>query len=242
MLFKEKIDLNNIYFRYTSDSTWVLKNINLSISKGAVIGIVGKTGVGKSTLIDILVGLLHPTTGKLKIDGIEISPLNIRSWQNCIAHVPQNIYLSDGTVAENIAFGKTKNQIDYEKVRQVAYMAQIGRDIDGWDEKYDTVVGERGIRLSGGQIQRIGIARALYKDASVIILDEATSALDNQTEIEMMRAIQSFGKGHTVIMIAHRRSTLINCSKIIELGNEGIVWSGTYPELLEKPINKLSSI
>ena len=179
--FERELKLTELNFRYTEDSPWVLKNINLSLKKGARIGFIGVTGSGKSTLIDIIMGLLPPTNGKLMIDQQPINSQNCRAWQAHIAHVPQNIYLSDSTIEENIAFGIAKEEIDHQRVKKAAQQAQIAELIEEWEEGYQTFVGERGIRLSGGQRQRIGIARALYKKSNVLIFDEATSALDNET-------------------------------------------------------------
>jgi len=165
--FKKEIKITNLNFRYTKDSPWVLKNISLSLEKGTSIGFIGVTGSGKSTLLDIIMGLLPPTSGKLIIDQQPINNQNNRSWQAHIAHVPQNIFLSDGSIEENIAFGFAKEKIDYQRVKKVAKQAQIAELIEEWKEGYQTFVGERGVRLSGGQRQRIGIARALYKEANV---------------------------------------------------------------------------
>jgi ATP-binding cassette, subfamily B, bacterial PglK len=215
--FKEEIKLTNLNFRYTKESPWVLKNINLSLKKGSRIGFIGETGSGKSTLLDIIMGLLPATSGKLMIDQQSIDSKNRRAWQAHIAHVPQNIYLSDSNIAENIAFGVLKEKIDLQQVKKAAQQAQIAEVIEGWKDGYQTFVGERGVRLSGGQRQRIGIARALYKKANVLIFDEATSALDNETEQEVMKAIEELGKEITVLIIAHRLTTLKGCNKIVKL-------------------------
>ena len=222
MPFKFSINIRALNFCYREGSAYVLHDINLEIKKGSRVGFMGTTGSGKSTLIDLLMGLLEPTSGVLEVDGISIWPDNQRSWQDNIAHVPQNIFLSDSTIEENIAFGVAKEEINYELVRQVAIQAQIAETIEGFDGKYKTLVGERGVRLSGGQRQRIGIARALYKKANIIIFDEATSALDGETESAVMQAIDNLSADLTVIIIAHRISTLSNCSQIIEL-SEGRV-------------------
>lgn len=215
--FKKEIKLTNLNFRYTKESPWVLKNLNLSFTKGSRIGFIGATGSGKSTLLDIVMGLLPATSGKLMIDQQTIDSKNRRAWQAHIAHVPQNIYLSDSTIAENIAFGVLKEKIDLQQVKKAAQQAQIAEVIEDWKDGYQTFVGERGVRLSGGQRQRIGIARALYKKANVLIFDEATSALDNETEQEVMKAIEELGKEITVLIIAHRLTTLKGCNKIVKL-------------------------
>ena len=220
--FKRQINLRQVFFRYGPQAPWVLKKVNLIIDKGSRVGFVGTTGSGKSTLLDIVMGLLQPTEGALVIDGQPITPANHRAWQAHIAHVPQAIFLADSTIEENIAFGIPKENIDRKRVQQAAQQAQIADIIETWPRQYKTFVGERGIRLSGGQRQRIGIARALYKQADVIIFDEATSALDNETEQAVMRAIEGLSKDLTVLIIAHRLTTLKNCTQIVELGAGGV--------------------
>lgn len=229
--FLKSIEIKNLSFRYTVDGPWVLKDLNIEVSKGMRIGIVGSTGSGKSTLLDIIMALLEPTQGNMSVDGRNIDKETMRAWQANIAHVPQSIFLSDSTIAENIAFGVNLDQINMDKVRFAARQAQIDKHINNLKEGYYTFVGERGIRLSGGQRQRIGIARALYKNASVIIFDEATSALDHETEGAVMEAIDSLQKELTIFLIAHRLTTVRNCNKIIELQSGKIVRSGTYEEL-----------
>ncbi len=231
--FKQKITLSNLDFRYPENTTWVLqKDFNLSIPKGGRIGFIGTTGSGKSTLLDIIMGLLQPTNGSMLIDDIEITAKNNRAWQAHIAHVPQTIFLADTTIAENIAFGVPLNQIDFVRVRQAAQKAQISSVIESWEKQYQTLVGERGIRLSGGQRQRIGIARAFYKKADVIIFDEATSALDNKTESAVIKAIESLGEDITLIIVAHRLTTLKNCTQIVELENGQIKRIGSYENII----------
>ena len=232
--FHKQIELNNLSFRYTERTPQVLNTLNLAIYKGSRTGFIGVTGSGKSTLLDIVMGLLQPTEGTLAIDGQSITSDNNRAWQAHIAHVPQAIYLSDSTIEENIAFGIPKGKIDHERVKQAALKAQIADIIETWPKKYKTYVGERGIRLSGGQRQRIGIARALYKQADVIIFDEATSALDNETEQAVMQAIETLGQDLTVLIIAHRLTTLKNCDQIVELADGGIKRIGTYDEIVSK--------
>ena len=232
--FEREICFRQLDFRYTSDTPWILRKLELSISKGARVGFIGETGSGKSTLLDIVMGLLSPTDGCMEIDGVPITATNQRSWQALVAHVPQMIFLTDSSVAENIAFGLPREQIDMERVLSAAHQAQIADLVDSWPAKYETVVGERGIKLSGGQRQRIGIARALYKQAKVIIFDEATSALDSHTEDAVMRAIDSLGGDLTILIIAHRLSTLKMCEKIIELGERGVLRTGNYAEIVGK--------
>ena len=232
--FDKEIKLTNLSFRYNQESPWILKNINLSLKKGSNIGFIGSTGSGKSTLLDIIMGLLSATEGDLFIDQQPIDNKSRRSWQMNIAHVPQNIYLSDNSIEENIAFGVSKDKIDHQRVRKVAQQAQIAQLIEQWQEGYQTFVGERGIRLSGGQRQRIGIARALYKKASVLIFDEATSALDNETEREVMEAIKDLDGEITVLIIAHRLTTLRNCDKVVKLDNNHVLSVGSYKEMVNK--------
>ncbi len=236
--FHESIALTELGFRYSPSGPRVIQGLNLSFPKGSHVGFIGTTGSGKSTLLDILMGLLCPTEGCLEIDGVPITLENIRPWQAHIAHVPQSIFLADTTIAENIAFGVTFDQIDHERVRHAAQKAQIAQTIESWDKQYRTVVGERGIRLSGGQRQRIGIARALYKRADVIVFDEATSALDNGTEREIMQAIEALGDELTIIMVAHRLTTLKGCDQIVELESGAVKQIGTYDEIIGKAIRQ----
>lgn len=223
MQFGEDITLNNISFKYAGNSKLVLNGINLKIKKGLRIGFIGTTGCGKSTLIDIIMGLLEPTAGFIAIDGNNLTKSNRQSWQSHIAHVPQSVFLADTSIARNIAYGVPEELIDFEKVKLAANQAQLADIIDTWADKYDTRVGERGVQLSGGQCQRIGIARALYKQADLIVLDEATSALDGETEKEILASIEKLSSDITIIMIAHRLNTLDFCDEIIELGKGGIL-------------------
>lgn len=221
--FRQQICLKQVSFRYNPQSPWVLKNIELAITKGSRVGFIGATGCGKSTLLDIIMGLLQPSEGTLEIDGEPITLSNHRSWQVHIAHVPQVIFLSDNSIEENIAFGVHKDKIDLERVRHAARQAQLADTIETLPEKYKTLVGERGVQLSGGQRQRIGIARALYKKAEVIIFDESTSALDSETEQAVMEAIESLSEDLTILIIAHRLTTVKNCTKIVDLNTAGRV-------------------
>jgi ATP-binding cassette subfamily B protein len=237
MGLNSSISFKNVSFRYSNESDDVIHNFNFTVNKGDKIGIVGSTGSGKSTLIDILMGLLEPSSGSLEIDGKTVTINNLRSWQCHIAHVPQAIFLADSSIAENIAFGVDGNNIDFDRVKSSAEKAQLHEFIDKLPRRYLTKVGERGVRLSGGQRQRIGIARALYKNADVIVFDEATSALDNQTEESVMQSIETLGNEITVIMIAHRLTTLKKCNKIIELSNGEIVKIGSYQEIINSSPN-----
>lgn len=232
--FKEQISINHLSFRYDTKEPWVLKDIDLTIAKGSRVGFMGTTGSGKSTLIDIIMSLLQPEKGHLVIDDQPITQDNFRAWQNHVAHVPQTIFLADSSIEENIAFGIPKDQIDSERVQLSAKRARIADIIATWPMQYKTRVGERGVRLSGGQRQRIGIARALYKQADVLIFDEATSALDNDTEQEVMEAINSLRGELTIIMIAHRLTTLKSCTQIVELDGGVIKRIGNYQDIVSK--------
>ncbi len=234
LLIQDKICLEDVRFRYISEGPWVLNGLNLVIAKGARVGFVGSTGSGKSTTLDLLMGLLLPTEGKLLVDGQHISGNRLTAWQRSIAHVPQSIFLADTTLAENIAFGVPAENIDMERVQQAARQAQIADFIERSPEGYKAFVGERGVRLSGGQCQRIGIARALYKQASVLVLDEATSALDNATEQSVMDAIGELNRDLTILLIAHRLSTVQHCDLIVELEHGRVVAQGTYKQLQER--------
>ena len=236
MAFQTAITLKALGFRYTTQGPWVLRHLNLQIPKGSRVGFVGVTGSGKSTLLDIVMGLLTPTEGELLIDNTFLDRRNTRAWQAHISHVPQAIYLSDTSIAENIAFGVPKASIDLHRVKKAAEQAQIAHTIEDWRDGYNTLVGERGVRLSGGQRQRIGIARAIYKCTGVIIFDEATSALDNETESAVMKALESFGHDITLLIIAHRLTTLKNCDRIVELAKGGIKAIGSYEQMMRKVV------
>jgi ATP-binding cassette, subfamily B, bacterial PglK len=230
--FNDRITCADLSFRYSSEGPWILRNINLTIPKGSRVGFVGKTGGGKSTLVDLIMGLLDPVEGAIVVDSVPIAGVSARAWRLTVAHVPQSIFLSDTSVAENIAFGVAPDQIDMDRVRQVAKIAHIADFVETLPGTYTSKIGERGVRLSGGQRQRLGIARALYKRAQVLVFDEATSALDNNTERELMRAIDGLSKDLTVLMVAHRLSTLQNCDQIVVLDKGAISGVGTYAELL----------
>ena len=220
--FKGLIELRNVNFRFSKNSPWILKDFNFKICKGARIGIIGETGCGKSTVLDILMSLLRPQSGDLLIDNVRVNESNYRSWQSKISHVPQAIFLSDASIKENIAFGVNLADIDEDRVVKCAQVAKISKTIERMHEGYQTEVGERGVRLSGGQRQRLGIARAIYKRSSVIIFDEATSALDSETEKLVMDGIYAMDNSITIIMVAHRLSTLNGCDFIYEVDRGAI--------------------
>ncbi|EHA62389.1 ABC transporter ATP-binding protein [Synechococcus sp. WH 8016] len=216
---EREILLKGVGFRYAKEASWVFRELDLRIGRGERIGIVGKTGSGKSTLIDLLMGLLEPTSGRVLVDGLALEGERLRAWRSTVAHVPQSIFLADASIAENIAFGVKKGQLDLQRLEQAIEQAQIANFISSLPNGYHTEVGERGVRLSGGQRQRIGIARALYKQAAVLVMDEATSALDEATEAQVMNAINKMSPDLTILMIAHRLSTLEKCDSIFNVGN-----------------------
>ncbi len=223
--FNEQIKLENVTFRYAANQPDILNINKLVIPKGARVGIVGSTGSGKSTLLDVIMGLLLPSSGLFSVDGKKIDSINAISWQRNIAHVPQNIYLNDGSFAENIALGIPVQEIDMERVKKAARLARIADFIESGKDGYQAMVGERGIKLSGGQRQRVGIARALYKNAKILVLDEATSALDNDTEAAVMESIENLHENLTILIVAHRLSTLKKCDFIVKLENGEICQS-----------------
>lgn len=217
MTFRESLELSNIDYKYASSDDYTVRNLNLFIRKGECIGLVGSSGAGKSTILDIVMALLAPTNGQLLVDGQPVSEANRRNWQRLIAHVPQAIFLADATIRENIAFGIPKNEINDERVRNAAKAACLDGVIDKLEKGFDTMVGERGMRLSGGQRQRIGIARALYKKAQMIILDEATNALDPDTEAAIIRELETLDPKPTILMVTHRAESLKNCTSVLRV-------------------------
>ena len=230
---KQQISLEDITFTYPGKKELTLNHINMTIPANSVIGIVGPSGSGKSTLIDILLGLISPQQGQLKIDSTIINDQNCRHWQNTIGFVAQSIFLSEGTIAENVAFGISRDKINQEKVQQAIKLAHLDEFLQSLDQGIHTKVGERGVQLSGGQRQRIGIARALYHEAEVIIFDEATSSLDGITERMIMEAIDNFIGKKTIVMIAHRLKTVQNCDQIFFIDKGQVVDQGTFKELIE---------
>jgi ATP-binding cassette subfamily B protein len=220
--FEREIRLEQVSFRYQAHLPLVLQGLNLTIPKGARVGFVGATGSGKSTAMDLLMGLLQPTEGRILVDDTPLAGTSRLAWQHNIAHVPQAIYLADASFAENIAFGVQRGQIDLARVRQAARQAQIADFIETNASGYDATVGERGVRLSGGQRQRIGIARALYKQTSVLIFDEATNALDSETEAAVIASIRALARDLTILIIAHRLGTLRECDMVVEI-KQGLI-------------------
>jgi len=230
---KKAIELVDIKYSYPSATELALKGASLSIGAKERVGLVGSSGSGKTTTVDVILGLLSASAGRMLVDGVEITADNVRQWQRSIGYVPQHIFLADETIAANIAFGIKPEEIDREAVIRAAKMANLHEFITTrLPQGYDTEVGERGVRLSGGQRQRIGIARALYHDPEVLILDEATSALDNQTEKAVMQAVDTLANQKTIVLIAHRLSTVRECDRIYLLSNGQVVGEGRFDELV----------
>jgi len=230
--FKDSIDLCDVSFAYEGRREYSLRNVHLKIKKGECIGFIGKTGGGKTTLINIILGLLEPTSGHLEVDGKMIGRYEVAGWQKNLAYVPQNVFLSDASIRSNVAFGEKLDHIDNDLVYKVLESVKLDDLVSSFPDGIDTVVGENAVKLSGGQRQRLGIARALYQKANVMVLDEASSALDNMTEIEVMSTINALKGEKTIIMIAHRYSTLRLCDRIIELDEGRIGRVGTYSEVI----------
>lgn len=219
--FRNSLVFRNVSFRYGQDKPWVLRDFHLSLHKGERIGVIGKTGSGKSTFVDILMGLLLPTAGEILVDGKILTWGELPRWRKNIAHVPQDIFLADASFAENIALGCEPGQIDMARVRTAARQAQIADFIESKPRGYREEVGDRGRNLSGGQRQRLGIARALYKQAQILVFDEATSALDGKTEQAVMESIHQLDPQFTVVMITHRPSVLAGCTQVVDLAASG---------------------
>lgn len=242
---KDSIILENLTYRYPSAEKDSLYDLNIEIPIGSSVGLVGSTGAGKTTLVDIILGLLQPTSGAIAVDGIPVTESRLRAWQQSLGYVPQEIFFTDASIAENIALGVRPDEIDYDQVVRCAQLAQAHDFIlSELPNQYATVVGERGIRLSGGQRQRIGIARALYRDPEVLIFDEATSALDTVTEQALIEAIEELSQQKTVILIAHRLSTVKSCDLIVFLEHGQIKAMGKFEELIKasEQFNKMVSI
>jgi ATP-binding cassette, subfamily B, bacterial PglK len=235
MSFEKEIQLEDIDFSYPGSDRIILKNINLKIRKNTFVALIGATGSGKTTLVDLMLCLFIPNKGIFKVDGVPIDEKNVKNWQANVGYVPQQIYLSDDTIARNIAFGLPDEKIDRRQIEKVAKMANIHNFIKNeLPNGYETFIGERGIRLSGGQKQRIGIARALYHDPQVLLLDEATSSLDNATEKEVLTAIEGIAKLKTMIVIAHRLTTVKNCDRVYVIEKGKIVDEGSYNQIVDK--------
>ena len=230
---KSSIVFKSVSFTYPNSNDLILKNIDIKIKTKSLTAFVGKTGSGKTTLVDILLGLLPITKGKIFFDKIELNIDNLNSWQKKLGYVPQNIFLTDDTIKNNIAFAVPEDQIDHQKIVNAAKLAELDEYVSTLPDKYNTYVGERGVRISGGQIQRIGIARALYNNPEILVFDEATSALDNVTEKNIMESIKKLSKDKTVIIVAHRLSTIKNCNQIYLLDRGEVSENGSYEELIK---------
>jgi len=233
MTFENQIELRDISFRHDESEKLSLDSIMLSIPKRATVGFVGPSGAGKTTIVDIIIGLSKPLAGKVLVDGKDIHE-SIFSWQNQIGYIPQSIYLLDDTVRNNVAFGLPEDSIDDKKVWNALKLAQLDEFVKSKEKGLDTMVGENGVRVSGGQRQRIGIARALYFEPHVLVMDEATGALDNETERVLMGSIETLGRQKTIIIIAHRLTTVKNCDMIFYLDQGRLMASGPYESLIEK--------
>jgi ABC-type bacteriocin/lantibiotic exporter with double-glycine peptidase domain len=231
--FRRAVSCSALSFRYPGTQTWALRDVTLVIARNSSVGIVGATGSGKSTLIDVLMGLLVPDEGSVCVDDVRVDRASVRAWRRNIGHVPQQIFLSDDTIARNVALGLRDELIDQERVVRACRIARLHDFVSGLPLGYRTIVGDRGIRLSGGQRQRIGLARALYGDPEVLVLDEATSALDNATENAVLEALRSLAGSKTIITIAHRLSTVKGCGVLYVMHEGRIVEFGSYGELIE---------
>lgn len=229
--FERELTVENLHFHYQGEPRKVLCGVTLSIMKGSRVGFIGETGAGKSTLVDVIVGLLKATEGRILVDGAPLTSSRIRSWHDKIAQVPQQIHLVDGSFIANIALGVSENEVDMEAIERAARRARIADVIATSSEGYQTMVGENGVKLSGGQRQRLGIARALYRNPEILVFDEATSALDVQTEQDVIATLDELSTNLTILMIAHRTATLKDCDIIHRLDRGQIVWSGSFTEL-----------
>jgi ABC-type multidrug transport system fused ATPase/permease subunit len=234
--FATQLELTDVSFKYPTAATASLQNVSLVVKRGEAVGFVGPSGAGKSTLVDVILGLFAPTSGVVKVDGQDVQQ-NLRNWQNQIGYVPQAIYLTDDTLRRNVAFGLNDENIDDNLVRNAIRLAQLEEFVATLPEKLETVVGERGVRLSGGQRQRIGIARALYHNPSVLVLDEATSSLDTPTEHGVMQAVQALQGSKTVLIVAHRLSTVEYCDRLYKIENARITEEGTFHEVVQRSTN-----
>lgn len=232
--FKKNLIVKNLFFKFQNSNRNILEDINFEIKKGQSIGIIGETGSGKTTLVDLLLGLLKPTKGEIVIDDEVLNDKNLSSWHKNIGYIPQNIYIINDTIKNNIAIGLEEHEIDKKKLSHSIKIANLEKFIYGLENGVDTKVGDRGIKISGGEKQRIAIARAIYKNPNIIFMDEATSSLDNKTEKEFMDAIESLKKNTTLIIIAHRLSTIENCDKVFLISKSKIIDSGTFLEIKKR--------
>lgn len=223
IIFKDNIELRNVSFKYKNNQMRILQDINLEIKKNSKTAIIGKSGSGKTTIVDIIIGLLEPSKGQLLIDNVEIKENKLVNWKKRIGYIPQNFYLFDESIKKNVAFGINENQIDENKVKNALELAQLKDFVDSLEKGVETKVGNQGIMLSGGQKQRIIIARALYNDPDVLILDEATSAVDEEVEKNFIDNLIKIGENKTIIIISHRKSTIENCDRILKVSEGKII-------------------
>jgi ATP-binding cassette subfamily C protein len=233
LTLEHTIEIEGLTYQYPGQEDHALRDVSLTIPKYASVGFVGPSGAGKTTIVDVLLGLLEPTAGRVLVDGEDIQE-RLPTWQRKIGYIPQSIYLTDDTVRRNAAFGMKEEEIEDEAVWRALEAAQLRELVESLPEGLDTMVGERGVRLSGGQRQRIGIARALYHNPEVLVMDEATSALDNQTERLFVEALEQLQGGHTLVVIAHRLSTVRNCDTLFMLDEGRLVAEGSYDELMAR--------
>jgi ABC-type multidrug transport system fused ATPase/permease subunit len=234
MALRSAVELVAVRYQYPGENSWTLQPVTLRIPKNASLALVGATGCGKTTLVDLLMGLLRPSGGSLRVDGVDIDDRNVRAWQRSIGHVPQHIFLCDDTIGRNIALGLPDGEIDLARVETAAQLARLHEFVAGLPRGYDTMVGERGVRLSGGQRQRIGIARALYSDPDLLVFDEATSALDSLTESALLESLEGLAGNRTIVLVAHRITTVRRCDRVFVMDRGQIVESGTYEELMAR--------
>jgi ABC-type multidrug transport system fused ATPase/permease subunit len=239
--FKEQIKIREVSYQYQGSDSLALDCVTFDIAPGEAIGLVGTSGAGKSTLVDVILGLLKPTQGEITVDGVDISTIT-RGWQRIIGYVPQSIYLLDDSIRKNVAFGFSDEEVDESALMRSLKAAQLDEFVMGLPDQTDTVIGERGIRLSGGQRQRIGIARALYHDPPILILDEATSALDKETEEGVMSSVQKMLGRKTILIVAHRLSTVAYCSRVLKLEHGRVVWVGHPHELIEQQTTSAEAV
>ena len=233
IFFNEKIIFSNVSFKFAKQKEYVIQNINFEIKKGERIGIAGKTGEGKSTLLNLTMGLFTPSEGEIKIDNKILTNRNIKSWRSLVSHVPQDIFLIDDTILENITFSRDADSVNFELLNKVIEQAQLKEFIDSLSNGIQTIVGERGVKLSGGQRQRIAIARSLYKNASLLVFDEATSSLDNQTEDIINLSFKNLNKNITILVVAHRLNSLKQCERIFEIKKKGLIIHKSYNDFIK---------